>query len=76
MTSLKEIREILDYFYKKVSYQMRYPFSCTMKTSTDNVRRFIEPICDLLIGLIFPRSTVLGLTTAGNRPYTVLGLKR
>ena len=33
MSSLKEIREILVYFYMMVSYQMRNSFSCTMKSS-------------------------------------------
>ena len=33
MSSLKEIRVILVYFYMMVSYQMRNSFSCTMKSS-------------------------------------------
>ena len=77
MSSLKEIRETLVYFYMVMSYQMRNSFSCTMKSSEAlcyskaNVRRLRSTYCH-----ISPRSTVLRLTTAGNRAYTVLDLKR
>ena len=66
MSSLKEIREILVYFYMMVSYQMRNSFSCTMKSSwalcysKENVRRFIEPICDLRIATFSHAPQFLG----------------
>ena len=66
MSPQQEIREISVYFYMMVSYQMKNPFSCTMKSSwelcysKENVRLFIEPICDLPIATFSHAPQLLG----------------